>query len=364
MARAKATYSLEAVDRSQGAFRSFRANAGAAAKAVGGLAAAGGALAAGGLATLVKSSLDAGDEIQKLAIQTGATTEFLSEMQHVAGLSGAEFERLPKAIKTMSVALDDAAQGGKRANESLERLGLTSAELAGLSVEQRLLTLGEALRQVSDDGERAALAQVFFGGAAKDVLRITQTGSAAIADMRAEAQKLGLSLSRDQVDQMANANDALARLGAAVQGVGNMFAVQFAEPIAQAATTLGGVLVPVLQTVGGVFGTLGRTIGGTGAALAAFFSGDFREAGRIFTMNVSDLIDDLTGAAAGVTGAGAALREAAPASSGGGAPRLEDQILTGGFGPTGKALVDAPQLNETNGLLRELVRKQPVAVAG
>lgn len=355
MARARAQYEIHAEDRTAGAINRARAGLrglGDAAKGVGLVTAAGAGLAAAGLATLTTRALKVGDEIQKLALQTGLTTEYLSEMRYAAGLAGAQFESIPKAARRMSVFLDDVAAGGKTTTVAMARLGLSFKSLAGLSQDARLDAFIDALRRVEDPAQRAALANLVFGRAGEDMIRIAANSAEAIRAMRDEAQALGVSLSRDQVDAMAEANDAIARLQTAFEGLGFSLASEFAPDIARGAQAVTEVLLPALTGTLHTVRSLARTLGGHAAAVGAVLSGNFTEAADIIRATYGDLFADV----------GAGLDRLR-----GGADRAADVARGRGAGASAQpSRIDyvIPQLNETNKHLRDIANRVGPATAG
>ena len=70
-----------------------------------------GAVSVGGIAVLTKASIDSAEEIQKLSIRLGASTEALSEYKHVAELSGIEFKTLTMGWQRMTRRVSEAAEG-------------------------------------------------------------------------------------------------------------------------------------------------------------------------------------------------------------------------------------------------------------
>lgn len=365
MALAKAQYDLVARDKSQKAFASIRKNLGGLKGAIGGL---GLAFGAAGFARFIQSSLDAGDEIQKLAIQTGASTEFLSEMRGVLELSGVSYGTFTKALTKGAKALGDAQAGLKTQSEAFSRLGLDIDQLAQLNPEELFFTIGTAIASIEDPTARSAAQAELLGAKSVELLRFFRQSPEAIATMRAEQVKFGNSLSRDMTDKMAASNDAMARLRQQFKGVGNAFALEFSDPIIEGSKVLSTLLIPVLRVVGNVFSILGTIIGAVGAAIAAVLSGEFREAFNIATLAVSDLkqefseLLDFQEASANAPAPGSQ----APALAAGGqkqmelSPQAERAIAAANaqaLKETQEKQMKDPQLQQTNKTLKSIDKK-------
>jgi len=80
------------------------------------------AFAGGMFVRAVNESLDFADAMQKLSIQSGATTEFLSEMKFVAEQSGVEFNNFTRSISLMQDNLIEARKGTKAQADAFKAL--------------------------------------------------------------------------------------------------------------------------------------------------------------------------------------------------------------------------------------------------
>lgn len=296
MARAKAKYTIEAEDKTGRAFASVKGRVEKTRGAFQGLGSAVAGIAAGaGFAGLIKSSLDAADQIQKLSLQGLGATEFLSEMGHVAELSGVQFKTFTTGMRTMVSQIGEAQRTGKGMTDQLEAIGLSIDTLAAMKPEDQFLTIAEAMSKMTDQTQQTTIAQKLFGGRASELLRIINQGTGAIEGMRTEARDLGLSLSQDMVNSAADANDAITRLTGAFRGVGVALAADFAGPLSGAADILRGTLVPALGFVMDLIQRLGGMLGGIAAALSNLFQGNFVEAFRAITSASDDFLGGVAG---------------------------------------------------------------------
>lgn len=175
--------------------------------------------AATGLFALVQSAANAGDEIQKMALRTGFSTEALSEFKHAAELSGSSIESVEKGVKRMQKMLFDAEKGLSTSKDALAALNLSFEDLRGLSPEEQFSKLSMAIADIEDPSRRAALAQEVFGKAGTELLPMLASGSEGIAAMRQEARDLGIVFSQDAADASAKFNDDLDRLKKGFGGV-------------------------------------------------------------------------------------------------------------------------------------------------
>ncbi|MBK7357510.1 hypothetical protein [Propionivibrio sp.] len=73
---------------------------------------------------LVRSLADAGDEIQKLRLRTGATAEELQKLRYVAELNDASNENLSNGLIKLNRVMGDARDGVQQAVEAMARFGI------------------------------------------------------------------------------------------------------------------------------------------------------------------------------------------------------------------------------------------------
>tara|TARA_Y100000310_G_scaffold2728_1_gene3538 strand:- start:5985 stop:7748 length:1764 start_codon:yes stop_codon:yes gene_type:complete len=129
-----------------------------------------GGLITTGLGLMVKDFVSAGDEVQKMALRTGISTESLSELKYAADLSGTSLASIEKGVKKMSTVLFDAEEEVLKfdqrlneqvgtvsiAKEALEKLEKGNREyeiaLKGVNKEQEAL---QKLEKGSEEYEKA-----------------------------------------------------------------------------------------------------------------------------------------------------------------------------------------------------------------
>ncbi|HMN39629.1 MAG TPA: hypothetical protein PKE29_02215 [Phycisphaerales bacterium] len=179
-----------------------------------------------------KAFSDTGDMLDKMSQRTGVSVEALSELGFAADLSGTDLETLESGLRNMQRTLAGAAQGSASAAEALGRLGLSAAQLAGLSPDEQFKVLAERISQVRDPALRAALAMELFGKAGTKLLPLMADGAAGIEAMQEEARRLGLTVSTETARDAAALNDALGTLW---------------KVLKQGVFTIGGALAPTLK---------------------------------------------------------------------------------------------------------------------
>jgi len=203
------TRGLKAAEAKLKAFGAGVAGIGRKLLSVAGLFAAGGAA---GLAATAKAFGDMGGELLDLSQRTGISVESLSELGVAAEQTGADLGTVEIGIKKMQDTLVQAASGSQSAQTAFSRLGLTVADLAGLTPDQQLEKIAEALSKVRDPALRTSIALDIFGKSGTQLLPLLSEGAAGLQRYRQQANELGLVLSTEDVQAADDFGDSLATL--------------------------------------------------------------------------------------------------------------------------------------------------------
>lgn len=214
------TLTIRANDKTKAAFKTVGSRLGTFKKSVFSASTAiAGLVGVAGLGAMIKSSIDAADQIGKLSTRLGASTEALSEYRHVAELSGVAFNSLAIGLQRMTRRVSEAAVGSGEAKAAIKELGLSAVELAKLRPDQQFEIIADALAGLESQTDRVRLGFKLFDSEGVALLQTMKGGAAGIREMRQEARDLGLSMDSDLVAGAEEAKDAMARLSGAGQGL-------------------------------------------------------------------------------------------------------------------------------------------------
>lgn len=178
------------------------------------------------LVKVVNSYSKAGDEVAKMAKRTGFGTEALSELRHVANITGADLGTIEKATKKMSKSLVDASDGMTTYIRAFERINLNVEDLMRLAPEDQFWAISNAIGSLEDPTLRAATAQDIFGRAGTALLPMMAETGEAIAALRQEAHDLNLVFDEEAAAAAEAFEDAKTRLKGALMGIGAAIAQQ------------------------------------------------------------------------------------------------------------------------------------------
>lgn len=176
-----------------------------------------------------------------LADTLGTTQGQLAGLQRAADLSGVAHDELGAAVKKLNNLIGEGQAGNKAAIATFDRLGLSLSDLVAMPVEERMAAISRAITGLGTQTERAAAMQDLFGKSGQALLPMMQDNAATLAAGAASARDLGTALSDIDVARIAEADDRMADAAAAIEGVKNAFAAEFAPILSVAAERLTGL---------------------------------------------------------------------------------------------------------------------------
>jgi len=183
------------------------------------------------LAAFAKKSFEAADALGDAAERAGVAVESLSRLKYVADQNDVSFESLTVGIKRWQVLLSQASSNQKEAADSLNLLQLNAGQLKGLRLEDQLKVIADQFARIRDPADQTRVAVELFGRAGEQLVPLLNKGGAAIADLTAEADRLGITLDSNTTSAVDRADKALKRFFATVGGAGQRAAGNIALAI-------------------------------------------------------------------------------------------------------------------------------------
>lgn len=223
--------------------------------------------AAGAIWNLAKETSAAGDRIDKNSQALGMSRKAYQEWDYILAQSGASIDNMGMSMKTMSEAI--RANSGETA-AGLSRLGLSAAQLQRLSPEDQFETLVRAFQKMPAGAEKSRLAMQLFGRNAQSLMPLLNSSSTSIDELRANAEKLGLIMSDEDVDASVAFGDALDDLSRTWTSFKMKIGARLLPGFTQAFKNLSGVIGNLSNALVGslktgdwsiFFGTLSTEIG-------------------------------------------------------------------------------------------------------
>ncbi|MDR2173663.1 MAG: hypothetical protein LBE32_05610 [Burkholderiales bacterium] len=176
-------------------------------------------------AGLIKSSIDAADNIDKLAEKTGIAHEALVGLSFSAKSSNTDIEGVAASAARLSRNMAAAAAGGSQQTAVFAAMGVEIKNTDGSlkSTDKILEELSDKFKSYSDGPEKAALAQQLFGKSGLSMIPMLNQGSAALAKQREEAQRYS-GITKDVAQQASAFTDELTKINLIASGLGTNIA--------------------------------------------------------------------------------------------------------------------------------------------
>jgi len=276
------------------------------------------AAAAAGVAVMIKSQINLGDEMQKLGIRTGATTEFLSVMKREAELGGAAIGDVANGMRSFARVLNNAEAGLSTSARAFTQVGLSIDEISKMNPEDQFISIAKAIAGMEDPTKKAAAAQELLGrGGLALIPMMDGLATKGYGKAREEAEKFGIVIAQDFADQSAQFNDNVQKMKDLLAGMAIDIANDVVPSINQLfgsfqqlredndsliskIPTLGEVFKGIASVAIGIAGVIkgawdlvGQSIAGVAAGILLAAQGEFKQAWAAVKSGASDGLDAL-----------------------------------------------------------------------
>lgn len=190
-----------------------------------------------------------GDAIDKQSQKMNLSAKAYQEWNYALGLSGASIDDLNRGLRTWQQSAGDE----KKAEElgaAFEALGIDAGNAmdaieraaSGHGTLDSLLNLTMGKLADYSGGDKGYLVSVLFGKNANGLNALLNSTSSEIADMRQEANDLGLIMTDEEVKNAAAYMDATSRLEQSIQGLKTSFVADLMPVITDAVNGLAKIV--------------------------------------------------------------------------------------------------------------------------
>src|SRR5690625_3629158 len=150
------------------------------------------------------------DDIAKNARKMGISTDYYQEMEYWASQNGLSHENMEKSMKRLNQRLGQAVEGNEKYSNALTRLGvdLKEVEKGNVSTEQAMTQSIQALSEMENSQQKAALAADLFGvKLAQELMPTLDKGALSIEEAQKKAEELGIVIAEDTLNAAEEFND-------------------------------------------------------------------------------------------------------------------------------------------------------------
>lgn len=200
-----------------------------------------GAVSVAGLVAGLKNVTGEMDRVSKAAQKIGTTTESLSALEHAANLSNVSVQSLQTSLAKLARNLDEAKTGSGEAAKAFARMNIDPRVFSDPA--DAMKAIADRFAAMPDGVTKTALAMQLFGKSGADLIPLLNAGASGIAEMEAEAKRLGITFSTEAGKAAEEFNDNLTRLQMGLRG----FMVETLTPLIPLLVELSGAFVDVAK---------------------------------------------------------------------------------------------------------------------
>lgn len=224
-------------------------------------------LVAGGLAAIGVYKLAAGlnaaakevDQLGKMSSRLGLGVQQLSALKFAAGEAGIEFEGLTKLFSRFQKTLGDVmGRGGSSITVGKAVIQLRDVNGQLKPTAALLGEVGEAMKAIGSQAERASIAQALFGSDGGDkFLQLLAEGGDFVKNLNEQterARRLGVIFTDRDAKIMAAYNDALGRISAAFLGLRVTIMREIAPALTEIANKFAELTAAAPRLISAIFG--------------------------------------------------------------------------------------------------------------
>ena len=212
--------------------------------------------------------VQAGAKLNDQSKTLGVSVESLSELAYAMDQVGGSAEDAGPVLSRLNKILGQIKNGGAdEARRAFRDLGISVTDLSTMKADKALFALSTAMASLGDETEAAEKAAAILGrGLADKLLPVLLSGGRELEAMRAEAKKLGITLSTDAAKAMDDFDDAWKSLKGTLTAVLRDVMIAYLPDVTKGLKEWGEWTVSHKDQILGFFRDLGSTVTALGEA--------------------------------------------------------------------------------------------------
>lgn len=214
------------------------------------------------------------DNILTMSSVTGMSADSLQAYQYAAELVDTSLETLTGSMAKNVRSMSSAQAGTGKMADAYKALGISVTDSNGNLRDSETVYWEaiDALGNVSNETERDALAIQLFGKSAQELNPLIEQGSAGIAELTDEAERMGAVMSTESLEALGKFDDSVQRLkssGEAAKNVLGMVLLPQLQVLADSGVSLLGTFTGGLVEANGDWTKISAVIGTTVGSLVS-----------------------------------------------------------------------------------------------
>lgn len=169
----------------------------------------------------INQTVELAQQLKIMSEKTGIAAEELSALTYAAKLSEVQVDQLGIGLQRLARNMESAAKTGKGpAADAFADLGIKASTAGGQLRPMRdiLLDLADRFQSMPDGPRKAALAMDLFGRSGANLIPMLNRGKQGIEDLEAEARRLGVTMSGENITAALEYEEAMKKLRAVWDG--------------------------------------------------------------------------------------------------------------------------------------------------
>jgi hypothetical protein len=160
-----------------------------------------------------RSIASAGNDIQRMSRLFNMSTDELQKWSYVTKMADVDIEGFGQGFKFLTRSMGEALQGSGDAARAFSLLGINLKDTTGKTKDQQavMMEVVGALEKFSDGVNRDALMLAIFGRGWMSFKPLINEGTKAIAENKAEAERLNTILGKDTIRALSESESAFKR---------------------------------------------------------------------------------------------------------------------------------------------------------
>ena len=199
-------------------------------KALGLGAAFAGALTIGAFDQWITSSVDAAEQIGKLATQTGLTTTKIQELDYAMNIAGVSSEENAAMLRDYAIKVGELRQGQGALKGIMEKNhGVFLQQLQDTTnLDDAYEVMIAGLADIEDPAERAAIANAAFGSSGVKLLPVLAQGATGFQQLKKDAHAFGTIIETETIKAAEDLKDEMFKMNKQLEQSSTTLAVQVA----------------------------------------------------------------------------------------------------------------------------------------
>jgi hypothetical protein len=212
------------------------------------------------LGGLVMKSAEATDRIDKMSAKVGLSRESFQKWDYVMSQNGISIDSMQGSMAKLTNVIDDAKKGNKTAISTFDRLGVSIEDMQGKSKDEIFDMMIAKLQGVTDETERAAIANDIFGRSGSELAPLLNAGADATERLKQKAYDLGLILSDETIDAGVVFSDTVDDMKRSVGAIATQIGVEVMPIVQKLLDWVMEHMPTIKEVMGNVFNAIADSI--------------------------------------------------------------------------------------------------------